>query len=308
MNSSVDRVTIVPYRGFGKNGKIYISGHAFRGYGIQPPERGSVIKNFIQMTRRYSLKPMGGLKLSLNIFNRVETIHTDDNGFFRAILPIKANPGVYRYSVSNSHNNESFSSGLYVYDEDSTGVLSDIDDTILLSYVHQKYKMLWLLIAKNALTRNPVPQIKGILNTIKTHNNSISPHDFFYVSNSEWNLYDFLVDFFKENDLPDGVFMLQRFKKNFRDAVFSSQKKDDHKFDSIRFILNLFTEKKFILVGDNGQRDLETYARITNLFAKRIKAVVIRDIGLAKYRRKNKEYEQQIHDLNIPVDHISSRL
>ncbi len=303
----MDKVTIVPYRGFGKNGKIYVSGHAFTGYGIKPPERGSVIKNFIQMTRRYSLKPMGGLKLVLNIFDNEETIHTDENGFFHTILPTQAAPGVYQYSVTNTLSGERFTSGLYLYDEESTGVLSDIDDTILLSYVHQKYKMLWLLVAKNALTRNPVPQIKGILNTIKSHNSTVPPKDFFYVSNSEWNLYDFLTDFFQENDLPDGVFMLQRFKKNFRDAVFSSQKKDDHKFDSIRFILNLFSEKKFILLGDNGQRDLETYARIASLYAKRIKAVVIRDIGLEKYRRKNKAFEQQILDLNIPVDHISAR-
>lgn len=303
----MDKVKIVPYRGFGKNGKIYIFGHAFTGYGIKPPERGSVIKNFIQMSRRYSLKPMSNLKLELSIFDGVETVFTDKNGFFQTILPIKANPGVYEYHIANSHINEIFSSWLYVYDEESTGVLSDIDDTILLSYVHQKYKMLWLLIAKNALTRNPVPQIKGILNTIKKHNNAVLPEDFFYVSNSEWNLYDFLTDFFQENDLPDGIFMLQRFKKNLRDAIFSSQKKDDHKFDSIRFILNLFTEKKFILLGDNGQRDLETYSRIASVYAKRIKAVVIRDIGLEKYRRKNKEFEQKILDLNIPVEHISAR-
>ncbi|MGM0567055.1 MAG: phosphatase domain-containing protein [Bacteroidota bacterium] len=303
----MDKITIVPYRGFGKNGKVYLSGHAFTGYGIKPPERGSVIKNFIQMSRRYSLKPMSNLKLELRVLDKAETIFTDENGFFQITLPIMANPGLYEYHVTNTLSGETFTSGLYVYDEESTGVLSDIDDTILLSYVHQKYKMLWLLIAKNALTRNPVPQIKGILNTIKKHNNAVLPSDFFYVSNSEWNLYDFLTDFFQENDLPDGVFMLQRFKKNFRDAIFSSQKKDDHKFESIRLILDLFTKKKFVLVGDNGQRDLEIYARITGLYANRIKAVVIRDIGLAKYRRKNNEFEQRILDLNIPVEHISAR-
>lgn len=250
---------------------------------------------------------MSKLELELRVFNKSESIFTDENGFFQITLPITANPGLYKYQVTNTITGETFTSGLYVYNEESTGVLSDIDDTILLSYVHQKYKMLWLLIAKNALTRNPVPQIKGILNTIKKHNEAVLPSDFFYVSNSEWNLYDFLTDFFQENELPDGVFMLQRFKKNLRDAIFSSQKKDDHKFDSIRHILNLFTKKQFILVGDNGQRDLEIYARIAGLYAKRIKAVVIRDIGLAKFRRKNKEFEQKILDLNIPVDHISTR-
>jgi hypothetical protein len=46
------------------------------------------------------------------------------------------------------------------------------------------------------------------------------PKDFFYVSNSEWNLYDFLRDFFALNDLPKGVFFLQTLKKGLRDIVY----------------------------------------------------------------------------------------
>jgi phosphatidate phosphatase APP1 len=35
---------------------------------------------------------------------------------------------------------------------------------------------------------------------------------FFYVSGSEWNLYDFIVEFFRINNLPKGVFLLNQLK------------------------------------------------------------------------------------------------
>jgi phosphatidate phosphatase APP1 len=298
----------VPYRGFGKQGSVYVSGHVFRGYGIKPPERGSVMKNFYQMIKRYSLKASADLPLTIQIFDRRFNVVTDKNGFFSGTFSVETGkPGTYTYSVAARDGSGVVQSDLHIYTESETGVLSDIDDTILLSHVNQKYKMLWLLIAKNALTRNPVPQINGIFNAIKHYNQETLPSDFFYVSNSEWNLYDFLTDFFQENRLPNGVFMLQRFKHNFRDAVFTPQKKDDHKFESIRFILDFFTRKKFILLGDNGQRDLEIYSAICKQYASRIKAVIIRDIGKRKYRRKNKVFEDRILDLDIPEDHIDMK-
>lgn len=304
----MNSITVVPYKGFGKQGSVYISGHAFRGYGIRPPERGSVVKNFIQMVKRYSLKPMPNLPLNVHLFNKQFEVITDEKGFFRGTFEIDSiEPGTFDYTVSLQEQSAGFKSQVHIYTEQDIGVMSDIDDTILLSHVNQKYKMLWLLVAKNALTRNPVPQINGIFKAIKNYNQQVLPKDFFYVSNSEWNLHDFLADFFQENKLPNGVFMLQRFKHSFRDAVFTPQKKDDHKFESIRFILDFFNKKKFILLGDNGQRDLEIYAAICKHYASRIKAVIIRDIGKRKYRRKNKVFEQQIMGLGIPVEHIDMK-
>ena len=38
------------------------------------------------------------------------------------------------------------------------------------------------------------------------------PNPFFFVSSSEWNLYNFIVEFSRNNQLPDGVFLLSQLK------------------------------------------------------------------------------------------------
>jgi phosphatidate phosphatase APP1 len=300
----MQNLTIIPYRGFSNGSSVYISGHAFDSYRLKPPKRKSIVQNLVQMIKRYSLKPAPYQPVMVYLDGKKYPLVADENGFFKGVFDHKMPVGKHRYFVSSEGLDEKFGSSVFVSEERKVGVLSDIDDTLLLSYVNQWYKMLWLLIAKNALTRNPVPQLGTILDMIRDFNHQELPSDFFYVSNSEWNLYDFLKDFFEENNLPEGAFSLQRFKSGFRDAVFTPQKKDNHKPQSIRFILDFFKNKKFILLGDNGQKDLEIYASICQEYASRIEAVIIRDVGKLKYRRKNKEFEETIVNLQIPVKHI----
>lgn len=298
------KLTIIPYRSFGNGTRVYVSGHIFESYGVKPPARGSLFQNLVQMFKRYTLKPAPHISVIVHIGDKKFPLVADAHGFYKGTLDVALPEKKMSYTVTTSDNEALAKSYLYIFGQTGTGVLSDIDDTILLSYVNQWYRMFWLLIAKNALTRHPVPQISRILETIQGFNNNVLPSDFYYVSNSEWNLYDFLVDFFEENNLPDGVFMLQRFKEGFRDALFSSHEKDNHKPESLRFILDFFGEKKFILLGDNGQRDLEIYSNICKEYTSRIEAVIIRDVGKLKYRQKNKSFEESILALDIPVKHI----
>jgi phosphatidate phosphatase APP1 len=39
------------------------------------------------------------------------------------------------------------------------------------------------------------------------------PNAFFYVSSSEWNLYDYIVEFTRVNELPRGIFLFKPAKK-----------------------------------------------------------------------------------------------
>lgn len=306
MAKNLQSTTIIPYRGFARNDMIYVSGHVFSAYAVKPLAKNSSIRNFFQMVKRYSMIPSPETEILIHIFGKEYPVKSDCNGLFKAIIPIDrvVTTAVIEYSASVCGQAKRFVSHIFHSTMEKVGVLSDIDDTILLSYVNQWYKMLYLLASKNALTRNPVPQINRILDAVRNYNQQILPTDFFYVSNSEWNLYDFLVDFFRQNNLPDGTFMLQRFKKGLRDAILTPQRKDDHKYDSIRHVLDFYPDKEFILVGDNGQRDMEIYSRVCNEYAQRIRSVVIRDLGRKKYHRKNKCFEQTIVDLNIPIDYI----
>src|SRR5690606_32290121 len=102
---------------------------------------------------------------------------------------------------------------------------------------------------------------------------------FFYVSSSEWNLYDFLINFCRFHKLPKGVLQLKDIKDEWRDffrkGSFSNH---NHKQVKIERILEFYPDKKFVLLGDNGQHDPYIYQAIVEHFPDRILAVYIRGV------------------------------
>ncbi|HEX2535523.1 MAG TPA: App1 family protein, partial [Chitinophagaceae bacterium] len=100
----------------------------------------------------------------------------------------------------------------------------------------------------------------------------------FYVSGSEWNLFDLLDHFFRYHDIPEGPFFLRdkglRFDKS--DVAPTEQA---FKHSQICRILDTFPNLKFICIGDSGQHDPEIYRQVVQEYPGRILGVYIRDVS-----------------------------
>ncbi len=107
---------------------------------------------------------------------------------------------------------------------------------------------------------------------------------FFFVSSSEWNLYDFLLDFCEAAGMPPAVLLLQDMKVSFGDLRQSGKGSHSHKLDKIQSIFLTYPAKKFILIGDSGQKDPDIYLAAAKEFPGQIATVYIRDVR--KSRRK----------------------
>jgi phosphatidate phosphatase APP1 len=187
-----------------------------------------------------------------------------------------------------------------VSDDHETGVISDIDDTLLVSHSTRMIRKIALQLFKNAHTRKTIPMLQNWHGYLKELNDANHPKDFFYVSNSEWNLYDFLVDFFEINGLPKGVFFLQNLKKGLRDLIISGKGHKSHKIDNIEFLLRFYPQKKYILVGDNGQKDMEIYYSVVKKFPERIKGVMIRKLPYIKNDKLIQSCKEKINNCDVP--------
>jgi len=209
-------------------------------------------------------------------------------------------PGWYPYELYWKRNDKRFTSEFYLSDDHETGVISDIDDTLLVSHSTRLIRKLVLQLFRNAHTRKTIPFLANWHSYIKDLNDTSDPRDFYYVSNSEWNLYDFLLDFFSINELPKGVFFLQNLKKGFGDLISSGKVHHTHKQRSIEFLMRFYPEKKFILVGDNGQKDMDIYYEIVSKFHERIKGVMIRKLPYIKNETKIHDFKMKINQLDVP--------
>jgi len=198
-------------------------------------------------------------------------------------------------------NKEVGSSSLIINKDDfNTGVISDIDDTIIVSHSTNNLKKTALVGFKNAFSRKVVSETKDLYSFLDS-----KVCQFFYVSNSETNLYLLIKWILKLNGLPDGPIYLKRIR-SYRNIFKNNKRKTflekySHKIGRIETLFNYFPLKKFILIGDSSQNDPEIYKYISKKFPLRVKAVFIRNISNKKRQNELDLIYNELGELNIPV-------
>ena len=134
-----------------------------------------------------------------------------------------------------------------------------------------------------------------------SHTNPDQPNPFFYVSSSEWNLYDYLVETFRFNKLPEGAFLLNQIKR-WKNLIKTGKTGHEGKLLRVMRILDAFPNQKFVFFGDNSQRDPAIYTAIAEKNPKNIQTVYIRNV------RKEKEEDTLILLARIADKGISTCL
>lgn len=158
--------------------------------------------------------------------------------------------------------------------EGHTIVISDLDDTLIHSFIKNKFRQVRTLLFTSVEKRKAV---KDIAHLIKRF--ALSGAHCFYLSNSEQNLYPMLYRFLTINEFPPGPLFLKQYKR-IRQLVI--RKKHSHKINVLEKLIEFFPNKKFILIGDNTQRDLTIYLEIAKAFPEKIRHIIIRKVRKRK--------------------------
>ncbi|CEP62096.1 phosphatidate phosphatase APP1 LALA0_S04e07690g [Lachancea lanzarotensis] len=148
-------------------------------------------------------------------------------------------------------------------------LISDVDDTIKHTGVTGDKRSLFTNVFVHDFNFWAVPGMSLWYNTLKDSENV----NFFYVSNSPFQLFPLLDDYISQF-FPTGPLFLKRYSGNLVSSLMSSSAK--RKLGSILGILADFPHKRFILVGDSGERDLEAYTEAVKQFPSQIAAIYIR--------------------------------
>ena len=102
--------------------------------------------------------------------------------------------------------------------------------------------------------------------------------EFHYVSSSPWQLYRPLADLCAATQFPAGSMHLRYFR--VRDQMFKRFRlvRRNSKVGIIAGILKNLPDRRFILVGDSGEKDPEIYRFLACRFPDRIAAILIRNL------------------------------
>jgi phosphatidate phosphatase APP1 len=271
------------YNGFANDttawlrGRVLIKHRRFRP--AQPHD--SIATNLLNTYFRIYSQEVGDVRLRLTVGEHSIEAVTDEEGYFDVAMPLNAplpagtNP-IFAMVIDAPFEvmaTEVAQSAVFIPSPDATfGVISDIDDTALVSETFSKWRTLYNVFIKNAYTRRAVEGVPAWYADLS--NGGRNP--FFYVSSSPWNLYDLLAQTLFLQKLPQGAIWLRDYGLDPDKFLLGAH--STHKRAAIDSILAAYPHLNFILSGDDIQHDPQIYAEAARDYGARILEVRIRKV------------------------------
>ena len=227
--------------------------------------------NLMARIAPFMTNPLVALPITVFFYNESQsqsrTVITNDAGHFVLRAALDFVPTHVRVLA-----NEKLSAIQEVYITEPHGVslISDVDDTIKKSNISGGAKEIFRNTFVHSLGDLTIDGVKEWYNDM--HQLGVSIH---YCSNSPWQLYPVLASYFKLVGLPPGSLHLKQYTGMLQ-GIFEPVA--ERKKSTLERLLRDFPERKFLLVGDSGEADLEVYTELAIANPGRILAIFIRDV------------------------------
>jgi len=260
--------------------------------------RSNWVINVFSTLRLFMVLPFSYAKISIHWQGNIYFTKVEDDGFFsfeifwessairgwqKVLVKLEEEKYISRQIESEGE--------IYIPYPSQYAFISDIDDTFLISHSVKLRKKLYALFTKNAHSRKP---FEGVVNhyNLLARGGQVDGNNnpFFYVSGSEWNLYDLILEFSRSNHLPKGIFLLSAIK-GITQFWKSGSNNLMTKFARIVRIIEAFPHLHFVLMGDDSQLDADIYESVVKHFPGKIYAVYMRQVG--ETRRKETEIKMK---------------
>ena len=273
-----DGNTVAFYDSYGSEAHFVIKGRVIEAEKMSPAKEGdSWLRNLWRSFRTMKNEEQEDLALTLKLGRFEATTTTDEEGYFRVTatpVPPLA-PGWHSVMARGKHV-QGEGSVLIVPRANTFGVISDIDDTVLVSEVPDKKKLLQNTLLKNPQQRQAFPGTAAFYKTLLAHNAMPNAAPMFYVSASPHQLAGNIEIFLSQNEFPQGVLVTKQISGNGRDPLRDQKR---YKIAQIETLLAALPWVNFTLIGDDGELDPETYRAIQEKHPHRVRAIYIRKVN-----------------------------
>jgi phosphatidate phosphatase APP1 len=285
-----DPIMILPYRGYGRQDKLYLKGRVLEDRGIAAASDNDTIWNNLgNMYKRFKSNEIPYARVLARFQGLEREIVTDVEGFFELWIeptePLPVDQKWINIDLELLHpQREGYpqvtaqGQVLVPPPKAQFGVISDIDDTVLHTDATNLVRMARTVFLGNARTRLPFPGVAALYRALLWGPEGKDLNPLFYVSSSPWNLYDLLVQFFHIEDIPLGPVLFLR-DWGISETEFLPIHHKAFKSEVIQQIMDFYHDLPFILIGDSGQEDPEIYYKMVQKFPGRILAVYIRNVS-----------------------------
>ncbi|WP_119071649.1 App1 family protein [Aggregatilinea lenta] len=299
-------IHLLPYLGHGTPYGLHISGRILEDYHVEPAaDNDTIWENLHNMYRRFRTKEIPHARVRARFRDHEEEVTADDEGIFHinmaweTPLPLNNVWHEVQLELLDYPDQHVTAMGQVIVPPPNAqfGVISDLDDTVIQTDVFNLVAMARNTFLHNSRTRLPFAGVAEFYLALQRGTaNTYNP--IYYVSNSPFNLYDLLMDFFEVRQIPLGPLFLTNL--GLTDEHFFRADPVEHKLGAIDTILTTHPDLPFVLIGDSGEQDAAIYLEALEKYPGRIKAIYIRDV--TPDREDKRVVEAMAHAADTDVD------
>lgn len=270
------RALVVVYDGFGTPSGFTVSGRVLEDQGVRAPTAtASEADNIVDNLKALESDEIRDAEVAVTVGAASYTATSDADGVFAVTvrglpaaqaLPIGEVPVTVRVLRPAGVTAAPGAGRVFIHDGPLVGVISDVDDTVVKTFVTDKAKLAGAVLLKNSRQLETVVGAAAAYRKAKAR----GARAFFYLSGSPQNLYPRIHDYLSTQGFPLGPLLL----KNLGDD--NVLKQAGYKLARLESLLDALPSMRVILVGDSGEHDPEIYAELKERRPDRVLGIVIR--------------------------------
>jgi phosphatidate phosphatase APP1 len=222
--------------------------------------------------RRFMTLPLPGVEVEVTVGGQRTTVRSGSGGYVDTAVPVDLAAGWHDVTLTSGHGRPASTRARVVGADERAGVVSDIDDTVMVTALPRPLRAFWNTFVQHESSRRPVPGMPRLFE----HLVGDGPAPFTaYVSTGPWNVAPSLGRFLARHGYPPGPLLMTDWGPN-DDRWFRSGRQ--HKHDSLRRLLTDLPDLTWVLVGDDGQHDPALYDDLAQEYPDRVRLVLIRQL------------------------------
>ncbi|WP_312180521.1 phosphatase domain-containing protein [Arthrobacter sp.] len=283
MNSARKRggvQTVLSFTGYGSTSWVRVLGRVVLAkpgkLSARSGESAQALRDGVRGWRNFVSPPVNDALVCIEVGEEKHLVTADRGGVIDVVLPASLAPGWTTVTLRPEGEPDAaaaVSPVLIVDPEARTGVISDIDDTIMVTALPRPMLAAWNTFVLDEHARTPTPGMAVMMDRLARENDG---GPVFYLSTGAWNVAPALTRFITRNLYPAGPLLLTDWGPT-RDRWFRSG--PEHKRTQLERLATEFPEISWLLIGDNGQHDEAIYSEFCRSHPKNVRAVAIRQLS-----------------------------
>ena len=199
-------------------------------------------------------------------------VRADRGGVVDVRIEVGLSPGWHTITLRSGDSAVAEAQVFVVQDEVRFGIVSDIDDTVMVTALPRPFLAAWNTFMVNEHARTATPGMAVLYEWLAAAHQG-SP--VVYLSTGAWNVAPTLTRFLGRNLYPAGALLLTDWGPT-RDRWFRSGL--EHKRRNLERLAREFPDVRWLLVGDDGQHDEQIYGEFAQRHPDRVAAIAIRQL------------------------------